>query len=198
MLEVRQSEVLALACGVDPHRVAFEQSKRDTELSARCLLAAFAYIGIPETLLDVGCGPGHLVRLSRSMGVEAVGVDQFASDNMWLACEDLTCLKHLPPVEAVICWEVAEHIESKHADHLCDLLVGATQQYLLFSAAIPNQGGSGHVNEQPHTYWEIKLSRRGLELDVMLTSHLRRVFTDIASRAWWYGQNIMAFKEVQQ
>lgn len=195
-----QSEIVVEAC--DPQYTAFEQSARDTDLSSRCLLAAFAYTGIPKTLLDVGCGMGHLVEVSNKLGVSATGIDLYAPDKPELVRADLTEVFHLMPIagasEMVICWEVAEHIDSKHADHLCQILADATQRYLLFSAAIPHQGGSGHVNEQPHTYWEIKLSRRGLELDVMLTSHLRRVFTDIAPSAWWYGQNMMAFKKAQQ
>jgi hypothetical protein len=60
---------------------------------------------------------------------------------------------------------------------------------VLFSAAVPGQGGEYHINERPHEYWRQKFSGRGyhcfdfvrprLRLDGMVES--------------WYRYNTMLF-----
>lgn len=47
--------------------------------------------------------------------------------------------------------EVAEHIDEKYAQNFIELLT-LTSDIILFSAAIPNQGGLEHINEQPPKY----------------------------------------------
>ena len=55
-------------------------------------------------------------------------------------------------VELTICLEVAEHLEPKTAPQLIKCLTDSSD-VVLFSAAYLNQGGTNHINEQPHTYW---------------------------------------------
>lgn len=186
---------------VDLQRIAFEQSSRDIEQSSRCLLAAFAYLGLPKTFLDIGCGPGHLPKLAARLGVTSMGVDLYVEPFDDLLC----CLLRVDITddnlgyierdsELVVCWEVAEHIERRYANRLCDIIARHTLNTLLFSAAVEGQGGSGHVNERTHQYWADKFQRRGLEVDSMLTTNLRRVFRQVAAPAWWYGQNLLVMK----
>ncbi len=51
-----------------------------------------------------------------------------------------------------ICLEVAEHLPTAGADQLVENLVRLSD-VILFSAAIPHQGGTHHVNEQWPSYW---------------------------------------------
>ena len=172
---------------------AFEQSQRDQELSTRCLLAAFAYLGVPSSLYDVGCGSGHLVDLCERFGIDAVGVDLFVVESgRRLLRRDLNKSYEVFPSEMVICWELAEHLQSDNCYVLCNMLAESTLRYLLFAAAVPGQGGSGHVNEQPREYWISRLIALGLEVDDR-TSQLSRVFSEVASSAPWYGNNLIVF-----
>ncbi len=179
-------------------RLSYDQSKRDEEWSTRCLLAAFAHLGIPESLLDIGCGQGHLVDISTNLGVCAEGFDLFV-DYSRSSCSISSYnlmdrnSRRIYPMDMVLCWEVAEHIPIEYSDHLCDMLSSCTLKHLLFSAATPGQGGSGHVNEQPYEYWVDKFQFRGLSLDEEMTVRLRSVFTQVAPACWWYGKNIMVF-----
>ena len=50
-------------------------------------------------------------------------------------------------------WDVAEHLESKHADFYVECLSSGNAKKLIFTAASPGQGGEGHYNEQPKEYW---------------------------------------------
>jgi hypothetical protein len=178
----------------DSQLIAYHQSQRDIEWSSRCLLASFAYLGIPASLFDVGCGDGHLVRLAHKLGVESTGIDLNVKDSLQTIRADLTKYDISVPSELVICWELAEHLPAGKADKLCDILAESTLRYLLFSAAIPGQSGSGHVNEQPHSYWKQKLCERGLSVNVNLTLQLTTVFSQVAPTTWWYGQNLLVFE----
>jgi hypothetical protein len=107
---------------------------------------------------------------------------------------DLTTIDgEMPSAELVLCWEVAEHLDEQYADHLCSLLDQCTEQTLLFTAATLGQGGSGHVNEQPHQYWIDKLKELGLTYVWPVTEALRGEWMTLAPRAPWYAKNILVF-----
>lgn len=56
--------------------------------------------------------------------------------------------------------EVAEHIEPENADLFVQSITESSD-IVIFSAAIPAQGGSGHVNERPQSYWKKKFEACG-------------------------------------
>ena len=60
---------------------------------------------------------------------------------------------------------------------------------VLFSAALPGQGGSGHLNEQPLPYWVRKFWRRGY----IPLEPIRPYIARDASIFPWIRQNIVAF-----
>lgn len=68
-----------------------------------------------RTVLDVGCGPGHLVALLRERGVDAGGIDPSAEAIALSPVPDrVTCgdVSQLPPkcADVVVCREVLEHL----------------------------------------------------------------------------------------
>jgi len=52
---------------------------------------------------------------------------------------------------------------------------------ILFSAAIPNQGGQNHINEQWLTYWEEKFSK----YNYIIHDIIRPLFWDDPELFWW-------------
>jgi len=176
------------------------QSDATHEDSWACLAEAIAYLGMPRHLVDVGCGSGLLVKrlATEFSSPRATGIDlgvETASSGRWsLVQHDLTKpARWLVPGDMVLCWEVGEHLPAYAADALCDTIASVTAGLLLFTAAVPGQGGTGHVNEQPASYWRSKLEARALSFREQDTFHLRRRFADAASRAWWYGRNLQVF-----
>ncbi|MGA0104366.1 MAG: hypothetical protein ACO3LH_11725, partial [Steroidobacteraceae bacterium] len=65
---------------------------------------------------------------------------------------------------------------------------------LIWSAAQPGQGGTGHINCQPKDYWAERLSACGLQRDEETEQHLK----DYAASGYhmgWFVNNVMVFRQ---
>ena len=90
-----------------------------------------------------------------------------------------------PRADLVLCLEVAEHLSAAAADTLVDNLVHLGDK-IIFSAAVPNQGGQFHVNEQAADYWIAKFRARGF----VFYDVFRERFWNNPKVNWWYKQNM--------
>lgn len=70
--------------------------------------------------------------------------------------------EHSRSFDVAVSMEVAEHLPESVADRYLDLLTRLSP-VIVFTAATPGQGGTDHVNEQPHSYWIEKYRDRGFE-----------------------------------
>ena len=134
---------------------------------------AVAGLLLPEikigSLLDVGAGHGAWAAEWLAAGVKTVvavdgdyvRADQLAVPAGNFRAHDLgTPLDLEQRFDLVQSLEVAEHLPGAKADLFVDNLV-AHGDVILFSAAVPHQGGEHHVNEQPPEYWREKFAQRG-------------------------------------
>jgi SAM-dependent methyltransferase len=103
--------------------------------------------------------------------------------------------------ELVLSLEVAEHVPPEFTDELIRRLATATTKYLVFAAARPGQGGTGHIDESMHDreWWieRFQNADRGpgagkLHLLPQLSRGLRYV-TAFSERAYDLGTNLIAF-----
>lgn len=84
--------------------------------------------------------------------------------------------------------EVAEHLHPHQAPGLVGLLAGLADA-VVFSAAIPHQGGEHHVNEQWPDYWAGLFAAQGFGcFDLLRPALWRHPEVD-----WWYAQNLLVF-----
>jgi len=102
--------------------------------------------------------------------------------------------------ELVLSLEVAEHIPSEFESELVKRLAMATTKYLVFSAARPGQGGTGHLKGSMHnrTWWieQFTNAERGegrgkLKVLPQLSRGIRYITG--WDRAYDFGTNLIAF-----
>lgn len=129
--------------------------------SARQLISVLKQEFEPTSVLDLGCGRGVWLDEWRDKGVkEIVGVDGDYVDRQHLAIEPECFLaKDLTkPIDLGRKFDLAQSLEV--GEHLPEdasrTLVATLTQHsarVLFSAAVPGQGGEFHINEKPLEFW---------------------------------------------
>jgi hypothetical protein len=87
-----------------------------------------------------------------------------------------------------ICVEVGEHLPGDASAGLVALLTNAAPA-VLFSAGIPEQGGTGHINEQWPTYWVSRFAAH----DYLLINCLRSRFWTDSRVPPYLAQNLVLF-----
>lgn len=167
--------------------------QRSASAAAGLLIELFQ----PCSVVDVGCGTGIWLAALREKGIK----DVLGIDGPWVPKEqlaipgnlfweyDLTAAFELDrSFDLALCLEVAEHLPPDAAPRLVENLARLAP-VVVFSAAIPEQGGHGHVNEQWPCYWA-----------ELFASHGYRCFTGLRERLWhsdvievWYRQNMLCF-----
>ena len=134
----------------------FESRKTKTNLSAAALVPIVLELIQPKSAIDVGCATGEWLEVFQQNGVnEIFGIDGEYVDRSLLVIpqENFKALDLSKPFtldktyDLAICLEVAEHIAPESAANFIESLTQLAP-IILFSAAIPFQVGTHHVNEQ--------------------------------------------------
>ena len=151
----------------------------------------------PESIVDVGCGIGTWLKIFEDNGIsDVLGIDGSYVDKSLLKIDkdkfvDYDLEKFYDSdkkFDLAISLEVAEHLSIDSADIFVKTLTNLSET-IIFSAAIINQGGQNHINEQEPKYWIAIFEKEGYKLfDV-----LRPVFWDNQKVDSWYRQNMLLF-----
>lgn len=134
----------------------FYRSHGETALaSARRIVPIVLDLLTPQRVVDIGCSGGAWLAIFREHGVE----DILGLDGVWIDEDQLKiprqCFRRADlqqPLEIegefdlALSLEVAEHLPPARAEGFIAELA-ALAPVVLFSAAIPFQGGHHHVNE---------------------------------------------------
>jgi SAM-dependent methyltransferase len=170
---------------------------QDVLTSPRAVVPIVCDLIQPASVLDVGCGTGAWLSVFQEHGVQRIlGLDGVHINPDWLKISK-SCFRAVDLSQDIelderfdlaICLEVAEHLPPVSSEKLINLLVKAAP-CVLFSAAIPLQGGINHVNEQWHEYWHAQFKKRNyLKLDMIR----KQIWTD-KSIDYWYRQNLYLY-----
>jgi SAM-dependent methyltransferase len=184
----------------------FDAQSASSLQSARVALGLLfdAGLALPSSVLDVGCGVGPWLRAVGEIGVvDRLGVDGDYVDRSALLVppdlfipvdlatqnvSDIVKRQRRARFDWVMCLEVAEHLpfdrSSGFVEELCEL-----GDVVLFSAAIPYQHGTGHINEQWPEFWATLFRANGYACFDLLRSRLW-ARDDVE---WWYAQNLLVF-----
>lgn len=155
----------------------------------------------PKSVLDVGCGIGTWLKCFNNFGIaDTKGIDGDYVDREQL--KRYIDISQFEPVDLtypfdlhktfdlVLSLEVAEHLPAASAHGFIKSLCkhGDT---VVFSAAIPGQGGQNHVNEQWKEYWIDMF----LDFGFKPYDLLRWKIWNNKKVDWWYKQNILVFSK---
>jgi|GEM_PF-573647 len=151
----------------------------------------------PQSVVDVGCGLGAWLSVFQELGIQDyLGVDGDYVDTSRLQipietflARDLTQPLRLDRrFDLAISLEVAEHLPAASASIFIESLVSLADA-VLFSAAVPFQGGTGHLNEQWTSYWVTLFKQQ----DYVAIDCLRHRFWSNDHVQPWYIQNSLLF-----
>ena len=166
--------------------------------SARAFYDAIVKLGLPyKSVLDVGCCTGEWLRVFQNAGCgDIFGIDSPHIEDSWLVIPKDRFMRHdldhpfdlKRQFQLVICLETAEHVQPASADVLVECLV-RHGDIILFGAAIPGQGGAGHVNEQRPEYWVEKFALHGYRV----VDCIRPLVWDVHMCEYWYQNNALVF-----
>lgn len=167
--------------------------------SARAVVPMLRELVAFSSVIDLGCGTGTwLSAFAESGTTDYLGLDGSWVDQAALAIPRerfrVADLAAPPPLERrfdlALSVEVAEHLPEASADAFVRTLASLAP-VVAFSAAIPGQGGTHHVNEQWPDYWASRFLSRGyLCIDCLRTQLWAR--PDVQ---WWYSQNLLIFAD---
>jgi SAM-dependent methyltransferase len=156
-----------------------------------------------RSVVDFGCGIGGWLAAAKQLGAQKVlGIegDWISGRKTLIDPSEMTIrdLAKEPPkldrsFDLAVSIEVAEHLPAEAADRFCDALVSASE-LIVFSAAIPGQGGENHVNEQKPRYWVDKFWQRNfVPLEVV-----RPAIAGDPGMFPWLKQNVIVFSSYQR
>jgi SAM-dependent methyltransferase len=175
----------------------FDYHEEPVRRSAQNMVSTLVDLFKPRSIVDLGCGTGIWLATFKDFGVEEV----LGVDGPWVSrarlkipldrfvAHDLTKpFSSDMRYDLVICLEVAEHLPESAAPQLVETIT-SLGSVVVFSAAIPGQGGTDHLNEQWPSYWIEMFNARGFKC----LYHLRKVFWNNANIECYYRQNVLAF-----
>ncbi|KAA1008231.1 class I SAM-dependent methyltransferase [Paraburkholderia panacisoli] len=181
----------------NPYDKAFyDAQKPGSESSANVVLSLLFKHYMPQSIVDVGCGAGTWLKVAKELGVKKIlGLDgEYATQQLVIPIEDFiphdlsAKIDKRGVFDLAMSLEVAEHLDKSRADEFVEDLCGLSD-VILFSAAVPHQGGTDHRNENWPEYWAEKFQRRGF---VPLDFIREKVWNNRAVE-WWYRQNVLVF-----
>ena len=174
----------------------YESLKEDSALSAKEVVPIIVRLLQPKSVVDVGCGSGTWAREYLDQGIEVLGLDgDEVGSCQLLIPEDRFRRQDLAKpfqldrqFDVVNCLEVAEHLHLDRAQGFVNDICKISD-LIVFSAAVPGQGGTHHVNEQWPSYWIQKFEANGFRpLDCV-----RHQIWANNRVAWWYIQNLFIY-----
>ena len=177
----------------------FDKQAQASLRSAAVIVPAVLALIDCASVVDVGCGVGPWLRTVKECGID----DYLGIDGDWVPADRLDIsadrfhahdlrrpLKLGRRFDLAICVEVAEHLPADAAATLVDTLTSLAP-VILFSAAVPDQGGDGHINEQWPGYWAALFRQRNF------AAHdcIRMSLWNDSGADWWYRQNVLLYAD---
>jgi SAM-dependent methyltransferase len=151
-----------------------------------------------NSVVDFGCGHGAWLSVWRKAGAAVMGVDGPYVDqrHLMIDADEFRTADLSQPIDLgrrfdlVQSLEVAEHLPGSRVSDFIRTLT-AHGPLVMFSAAVPGQGGEHHINEQPLEYWREKFCDDGyIAIDCV-----RPEVVQNPGIQYWYRYNTVLYAE---
>jgi len=175
-------------------QINYEQISVEEKPFANRLAFFIKHVIRPNTVLDIGCGPGHFVESLNDIDVKSFGIDV---DDRVIGKQNLfrqNILDSQFVSDTCICLEVLEHIPMEDSDIMVEKISKMFYDTLIFTAAQPGQGGVGHINCQYPNYWSDKFLENGCVRNHLLEDLLRYYCKQGRYMGWFYN-NLLVFNK---
>ncbi len=179
------------------NNIFFKSHQTGSKKSANKIVPLIIESIRPKSIVDVGCGTGDWLSVFQENGISNIlGLDGNYVDKHLLAIPDN---KFIPTdleesividrtFDLALSLEVAEHLKPERAQRfIADLVKMAP--VIVFSAAIPGQGGTNHLNEQWPNYWGNIFNH----YNYVALDYIRKQIWEDEDVEWWYAQNIIVY-----
>ena len=152
-----------------------------------------------NSVIDIGCGTGTWLRAFQEHGVaDLLGIDGDYVDKGMLQIPEQNFISYnlKDPYRSerrfdlVVSLEVGEHLPDERSDAFVETLT-RLGPVVLFSAAVPHQTGTFHINEQWPDYWAEKFRKQNFTA----VDCLRHKIWNDPQVEWWYAQNIFIYAQ---
>jgi SAM-dependent methyltransferase len=175
----------------------FDYIELGARRSARTMIPHLKHALSCGSVLDVGCGAGAWLAEYREAGMEDVtGVDgdYVNTDRLLVPRDRFRALDVSAPFDLgrrfdlVQSLEVAEHLPP-HTSRIFIRNLAAHGDRILFSAAVPGQGGENHINEQSPEFWRQLFAEHGYRP----FDFIRPRVSGVADVEPWYAYNTLLY-----
>lgn len=176
----------------------YNENRPESYRSAGIILDIFKEYYMPQSVFDFGCGVGTWLRAWQDLGVERIyGIDAnvMEEEDLLIPREKIGIVdfeKDSPKIgkyDLAMSLECLEHISEARAICAVDLLTNAAD-IILFSAAVPHQTGTNHINCQSLSYWTSIFASKGYKCFDFIRPELIKRASDVGP---WYINNILVF-----
>lgn len=167
-------------------------------LSAKNVIQIFSEYYKPGSVIDIGCGVGTWLKAWQDAGTNIIKgldcnnvADEFLYfDREYIEKVDLEKHKNVDNIffDLAMSLEVAEHLPQKASADFVDLITSYSD-IIIFSAAIPHQPGTRHINCHPLQFWVDLFNKK----DYQCFDFLRPKLIKNDQVDFWYKQNILVF-----
>lgn len=175
----------------------YSNQKSGSYNSAKRMVPIILEMVKAKSVVDVGCGTGTWLKVFEENGISNIqGIDgsHVEVSQLVIPKERFMPMDLEQPIQIgkvfdlAISLEVAEHISPANAVQFVKSLTDLAPM-VVFSAAIPFQGGTGHVNEQWQSYWAEIFAQFGLKPVIALRD---MIWNDVSILPW-YKQNSVLY-----
>ncbi|WP_251964078.1 class I SAM-dependent methyltransferase [Salinibacter ruber] len=154
------------------------------------------------SVLDVGCAQGFLIEPLHEEGFHVEGIE-VSDDVVKYLSESIASRVTIGDFseadgsyDLVCCVEVAEHIEPARSEELVEKLCSLSSEWIYFTAAMPGQGGHGHINCRPHEHWIQWFEEREWFVRSDMTRELRQDLEEV-KKTYWIKENSLILSKKQ-